>query len=330
MKKYNNLLAKVADEYSINKGFLEDEKQWKVRLIYTIIGRMALASTWDISEENVSIVHMKKRIEKVVLCYRNMYYEVADLLPESPTILADEIYEIYVKTGVIYHEPNHILMSVKTTASVGNITFTRGCALNEKQSISGLGTYVSNYSKDMSGNLADMFCLEAMPLKTLWEYNILKTNWTPFKIATTIEYLRKEPPFNCGYWLDKPDESGRVSILRTGFKGAQLYYLYKFEQGCMVAGQLPEWKVKEGYYRLLSNACLASEGTLPPIRFHYDGEIVYVNFGYLPPELYLWKLYSWPISRVSLPRDFNRICSCQVFEAIRDIMEQQGYQFTEE
>ena len=66
MKKYNNLLAKVADEYSINKGFLEDEKQWKVRLIYTIIGRMALASTWDISEENVSIVHMKKRIEKFI------------------------------------------------------------------------------------------------------------------------------------------------------------------------------------------------------------------------------------------------------------------------
>ena len=46
---------------------------------------------------------------------------------------------------------------------------------------------------------------------------------------------------------------------------------------------------------MLSNACLASRGTLPPTRFKTDGAIVRVNIGYLlpPPELNLLKLYSW-------------------------------------
>ena len=68
------------------------------------------------------------------------------------------------------------------------------------------------------------------------------------------------------------------------------------------------------------------------IVYRYDGELVYVTFGYLPPpaELYLWKLYTWPTTVMTLPKDFTRVCNREVFEVLKYVMMQQGYIFTEE
>ena len=60
MDKYNRLLIRIADEYFVWKGKTENITRWKVRLIYCVLGRMALASLWDMDENgNVSIIHMK-------------------------------------------------------------------------------------------------------------------------------------------------------------------------------------------------------------------------------------------------------------------------------
>lgn len=50
MDKYNRLLIRIADEYFVWKGKTENITQWKVRLIYCVLGRMALASLWDMDE----------------------------------------------------------------------------------------------------------------------------------------------------------------------------------------------------------------------------------------------------------------------------------------
>lgn len=336
MHKYNNLLTRISDEYSIKKGSTEKESSWKARLIYSVIGKMALASlfdTMDTEEEDVtSIIHMKNRIKSVLVCYKDMYPELDLLLPSDSDSLSDEIYNIYIKAGAIYHKPNRIVMAAKSEVQAGDLVFTRGYELESVQMMSGLGTYILREQTLPEESLNKMFQLESNSLNEVWENVVGSAKWSEFQSEHNTEYLRNREPFSRGYWIDKPDKSGAVSLLRTGFTGTQLYYLYKVESGSLLASQLPQWQVEDYNYRLLANAHLRKEGVLPPSTFRYDGEIVCLKFGYLPapPELNLWKLYSWPISMYSLPRDFNRVCTRKVFDVIMNLMKTKGYQFKEE
>ena len=337
MNKYNGLLASAVTEYSLVKGASEVPNQWKARVIYSILGRMAVASVFDMpEEESTSIVHMKHRVERLLGHYKEMYPEVCALLPENAEELSSEIYDIYLHTGVIYHEPNRVIMSARTESKAGNIRFTRGVDLETRQCISGLGTYIKEKGTGQQSisdlTLADMFQLNTVHLQERWSLCIDRARWVDYTPETKTEYLRMSPPFSRGYWVDKPTNSGIVSLMRTGYRGSQLYYLYRVENNVMQVSQLPQWQVDNYNYRSLSNACLYTEGVLPTSKYSIDGELVFLSFGYLPPpaELYLWKLYTWPSSMAFLPRDFNRICMRQVFESIKETMQQQGYVFTKE
>lgn len=54
MNKYNGILKQAADDYRIIKGKSENETDWKSRMIYSILGRMALASLFDMEDEDKS------------------------------------------------------------------------------------------------------------------------------------------------------------------------------------------------------------------------------------------------------------------------------------
>lgn len=333
MNKYNNLLVRISEEYVIRKGKAEDQNQWKARLIYSFFGRMALASLFDIDEEETSsIIHMKRRVEALLLNYLEMYPELNKYLPIDPSELSNEIYDIYLHTGVIYHEPNRVLMATKSEVSWEGIIFSRGFGIETPQNLSGLGAYRQTEPITNTGSLTDMFQLETSSLLKIWDYYLKNAEWREYHAEANVEYLRTIPPFSKGYWVDKPDTNGKISLFRSGFKGSKLYYLYRVEAGVVMASQLPQWLVEDYNYRLLANACLFNEGVLPPTTYKYDGELVYINFKYLPPppELYLWKLYSWPASMVSLPKDFKRICVRKVFNAIKKEMQTKGYSFIEE
>lgn len=335
MNKYNDLLTRISNEYAIVKGKSEQPNQYKARIIYSLLGRMALASLFDRDEEDLaSIVHMKKRIESVLISYKEMYPEISREVTDEVDQLADEIYGIYLNTGCIYHEPNHVAIAAPASATDidSGLTLTRGQSLDFKQRISGLGTYQVNSPLSDRYSIPQMFMMDETPLIQKWERCIQSAIWNRFDGDTTVEYLRIVPPFKRGYWVDKPDISGTISMLRTGLKGSLLYYLYRYENGKCFVSQLPQWET-EGYnYRALANACLSSEGVLPKTTYRIDGNIVYLSFGYLPPpaELYLWKLYTWPISMQNFPRDFSRICDRKVFDCIRAQMERTGYGFIEE
>ena len=75
MKKYNHLLEKVAEKLNIYCGNTETESNYKTRLIYSMLGRMAYASLWDTEEEYdfISLIHFTKRIETLALqLYRTL------------------------------------------------------------------------------------------------------------------------------------------------------------------------------------------------------------------------------------------------------------------
>lgn len=330
MNEYGKLLSHVADKYSIKRGNKEPEGQWEARIIYSLTGQMGLASLWDqIEEGTTSIVHMKDRMQTIFEAYQEMYRHISALKGE-PRSVVDEIYELYLKNGVIYHEPNRVLMSAMVEGNAGGIALTRGYPLDEEQCMSGLGTYLLKNQGARSAE--DIFPIGWDSLTEIWKKTVEEASWSPIYTESPIEYLRMTPPFTSGYWVKRPDESGRVSLLRVMLKDSRIYYLYRQKGDTLEGSQIPGWRVDHYEYRALSTGCLKYNNLLPPIRVKETGETVTVSFGYLPSlsELSLWKLYSWPTSIQSIPSNFTRICTKPVFDAFEEMFSKKGYFFEKE
>lgn len=333
MDKYNGLLSLVANECEIHRGTHESNDDWKARLIYSICGIMAYASLWDESDDgSVSLGHFKGRVRAILLGYKSLYPELCELLPSDSLMLEREILLQYIKTGVVYRRPNRIAPSAKREELFGNILFQRGIALGGVSCVSGVGLYAKQGKSADSGGVESMFGIERENLKDLWDKVLSAASWRNASLPECgVEYLCLEPPFTGGYWVGTPNMTGAVSILRTGMKGSWQYYLYRYSGGVIEMSALPCWQNESRTYRVLACACLLAYGTLPPIRYLEDGALTHLHMGYLLPsrELDFLKLYSWPEVCASLPCDFRRKASTEVFAAIKDILSDKGYEFEE-
>lgn len=331
MNKYNGLLSAVAKKYHIHKGSQETENDWKTRLVYSICGMMAYASLWDDSEEEaISIVHLKRKVRSMLANYKTMYPELSGNFPYVSEELEDEIAGQFLSTGVVYHRPNRIAPSMKNEEPFGDILFQRGIALDSISCVSGIGFYSKQHGANNSNKIKAMFGLMQEDLQSLWHITLSAASWkSSLSFEQNTEYLRLKPPFSQGYWVNKPDTTGTVSILRTGMKGSQLYYLYRYSGTTIEVSPLPQWQVESYNYRSLACACLSANGTLPPIDYFEDGALVHVRMNYLlpPRELEFLKLYSWPEVCTSLPCNFRRKLSIDVFTAIKTILSDEGYEF---
>ena len=225
-------------------------------------------------------------------------------------------------------------------AQCSGILLQRGIALDDISRVSGLGFYavvagLAGEANPDTGAARAMFGLEQEPLQELWHRIVAAAAWRApeydFESSSDTEYLRLKPPFSGGYWGPKPDRTGNVAMLRSGNHGAQLYYLYRYQDKALEVSQLPQWQVENANYRILACACLADRGTLPPITYCEDGPLVHVRLGYLlpPRELAFLKYYSWPERCSSLPCDFKRKLSTEFFTAIKSLLSQAGYSFQE-
>lgn len=331
MNKYNGLLSTVAHKYCIHKGKRETEDDWKTRLVYSICGMMAYASLWDDSEEEpISIVHLKRKVRSMLANYKSMYPELSDRLPYVSEELEDEIANLFLSTGGFYHCPNRIAPSMKHEEAFDNILFQRGIALDSISCVSGIGFYLKRDRVTNPNRIKAMFGLEQKNLHALWYTTLSAASWkTDLSFEHSTEYLRLNPSFSQGYWVNKPDTTGTVSILRTRMKGSQLYYLYRYSGTMIEMSPIPQWQVESYNYRSLACACLSTYGTLPPIEYFEDGAIVHIRMNYLlpPRELEFLKLYSWPEICTSLPCNFRRKFSAEIFTAIKNILSDEGYEF---
>lgn len=331
MNKYNGLFSAVAHRYHIRKGKQETENDLKTRLVYSICGMMAYASLWDDSEgEPISIVHLKRKVHNMLANYKSMYPELSNSLPYVSEELEDEIANQFLSTGVVYHRLNRIAPSMKREELFCDILFQRGIALDSISYVSGIGFYSKQDGTRNPDRIKAMFGLEQENLQALWHATLSAASWkTNLSFEHSTEYLRLKPPFFEGYWVNKPDTTGTVSILRTGMKGSQLYYLYRYSDTTLEVSPLPQWLVESYNYRTLACACLLTYRTLPPIEYFEDGALVHICINYLlpPRELDFLRLYSWPETCTSLPCNFRRKLSTEVFTAIKYVLSDTGYEF---
>jgi hypothetical protein len=286
MNKYNGLLSSVAHKYHICKGARETENEWKTRLVYSICGMMAYASLWTTRKKApVSIVHLKRRSPQPCLqitnrCTRSCLAAYHTFPKSSKMRVADQ----FLRTGVVYHRPNRIAPSMKHEEAFGDILFQRGIALDSISCVSGIGFYSKQYGAKNTDKIKAMFGLDQENLQTLWRITLSAASWkSDLSFEQNTEYLRLKPPFSQGYWVNKPDTTGTVSILRTGMKGSQLYYLYRYYGTTMEVSPLPQWQVESYNYRSLACACLSTYGTLPPIEYFEDGALVPCTYELFAP-----------------------------------------------
>lgn len=331
MDKYNGLLSTISHKYCIHKGTQETENDWKTRLVYSVCGMMAYASLWDDAEEEpVSMVHLKRKVSSMLASYKSMYPELSGSLPDASEELEDELANLFLSAGVVYHCPKRIAPSMKREEPFRGILFQRGIALDSISCVSGIGFYARQDGAANPDRIKAMFGLGQDNLQALWCAALSAASWrVGLSFEDNTEYLRVKPPFSQGYWVDRPDTTGAVSILRTGMRGSQQYYLYRCSGTAIEASPLPQWQVESYNYRSLACACLSAHGTLPPIEYFEDGAIVHLRMDYLLPlrELALLKLYSWPEICTLLPCDFERKLSTEVFIAIKNILSSEGYGF---
>lgn len=312
------------------------------RAIYSLAGKMALASLWDRTEDedSVSIQHFKRRIEEIYEAYAAIYPEVNGKLPSDKSVLSKEIYKIYQRTGHFYHSAHRLAPAAHVTSSNDSITLHRGAAPNAEFFMSGLGFY-AGHSKPVSDlDVGTMFELQAQPLNVYLQELLNGGGWSAAECPVSAEFLRMEPPFWTGEWIASPYTDGRISLARYG-EPQKLYILYRCEGGQMFQRAIPAWRTtdfrsdnsnkNDGEYRRIAVSLLEGRGTLPPIKVKITGTVATVHLGYrLPPtEEDFFKLYSWPTDYSKPFHIFTREMAVPIYMLFRKQMEPLGYQFEE-
>lgn len=334
MSRESGVIEKIGNELGIARGNQEEDSQWKSRIIYSAAGRIALASLWDVSEDEqaISIIHFKRRAErelKALISSSSVLGRIYDGITEA---IIDEIYSIYLNAGYIYHTPNHIEPVPEKVVSVGKNCLIRGSALQESVHMSGLGLYSQSTLKDKYNTVNSVNELFKLPQIMLTDYinKLLKyAEWKVFGVEERAEYLRMSPPFSGGYWCKEADKTGGISLLRIGQPGRHIYYLYKFENKSILSSPLATW-MTDGYeYRQIACGLLMQNNKLPMTRYMQDGRLVHIHIGYLyPPAIQNFvKLYSWPETMNHFPSDFRRVMTGDLFEVFRMIIEPLGFGF---
>ncbi len=339
------LLERIVKQLNIPESNLIERTR---QAVYSAAGSMALASLWDrLEEETISVRHFTDRIKKIFAAYEDIYPEIGHFSDE----LANEIYDIYRRTGYFYHNPHHIAPAVCAIARVDDILLCRNTSPGDHSiwigelkedyglSMSGLGTYGKYGAKVETHDVMEMFDL---PKQTLSQYlnELLSTgSWTSIRWPEDTEFLSMEQ-FN-SYWRLKPHTDGRISLARYGGMPPTQYVFYYYDNGKPLIKQIPVWRLRDvrskkendlgGYFRVAA-ALLHRNQLLQPSKVKIVGDVAEIQLGYrLPPEEEaFFKLYSWPVEYTENSNPFHRKMTVKMYLVFCTVMKKLGYQFVEE
>lgn len=323
MSDLKKLLADASSSMAIIKGEKESVENWKLRVLYSAIGRTGYASLWDVSdEESISKIRFTNRINELLKGWLSVYPELRSKI----RISADDYYAVLKNSGVIYDSSYRVQPSREVVCRYGGCTFVRSPLLGRNVSYSGLGAYT--LAKDIQGiSLYEGFNIDEHSLNDIARHYLSNLKFRKLENDSSMEYLLLNPPFTRGYWKTTPDKDGCISIMRTADPENKIYYFYKYDDGQCYISQIADGLVSKGQYRYLSSALLKEYDHLPEIRYTVDGSIVTVELQYLlpPADLDFLVLYSWPKSFHNIGSLFKRIVSVECFQEIKDLLIKKGY-----
>ena len=336
MNRSHQLIQKMADDMSIQQGKSETDTQYKMRVLYSALGRLAYASLWDTLEEiehkevPVSEIHFKHRILSLIQVFHKVFPELKSLFFPDAKDGSQMIYDLFLNCEM-YHSPYRLIPAVSASAEAVNVCFLRGTDPLVPGPVSGVGRYtLKAETPECVQSVAHMFLFAEQHPVAIWEHLCAQAKWSEAMHPEQLRFLRTKPPFSRGYWQEKTEQG--ITLARTQNNEMPIYYLCQSEGDRLLISQLPSWRTEEGAYRLLSAGIMLKQKTLPPILFHIDGGLVKIHVQYLlpPNEQRFLEFYSWPNSFTSDECSFHRICSTSIFTAIMKVLMEAGYYFAEE
>lgn len=340
-----NLLNEIARQLTFYKDKAESIEEWHGRILYSVLGKLALASLWDSPDDwndEFSVQTFKAKIKKNADYYRKIVNLNCPYLCDSQAI-ANEIYTLYRKSGFIYHRDNWIFPSICTSYRSENIYLIRNGNPLAYRHISGLGEYSTHEepADKRCGKLTEMFALHTVPFAEAVEEYIRNAAWKAVdEFPDGTEFLEQQE-FKKGYWRNAPDHGIDVSLLRTPLAGNRYYYFYKKSDNGWEWSQIPSWltnpvidKGEAREWLVIATGLLMRHASFPAIVTTTSNKLITISLPYLlpPAEEAFFELYSWPLHSNSLTdfqQHYTRKMSIDVFPIFKSAMEQLGYKFIE-
>ncbi len=339
------LLNVIAKRLSIYKDKGETTEAWQNRIVYSAIGKLALASLWDSPDDENSELSVTAFTSKIK---ENARYYATVMNLDSPCLrdeaeLAKKIYAIYKGVGVFYHRANWIYPSIFSSYTHGPVTLLRNGNPLQYHAMSGLGAYALDRLEPQKvyGSATDMFALHKKNLGKDVKKYISAADWKPVdEFPDGTEFLAHRR-FRNGYWLKTPNGDVEVSLLRVPLAAGNTYYFYRKAETGWEWSQLPGWltnpvldnnEAKE--WLALATGILMRDDAMPPIEVFKSDKLVKVALPYLlpPAEEAFCELYSWPMMNVDIDafeQHYTRQMGAEVYPVFKNTMEKLGYQFKE-
>ena len=328
-------LKTIAREINIIQDPQESDSAWERRVIYSICGRMAMASLWDCANgETVSVQHLKGRCSEILEAFETICPEIISPsdFGDNDSAIIDCIYDLYCSGGQLYHKRNRIAPSKKTCKTIEGISLMKGLYATDTCFMSGLGAYLIDAQKENEVKSLGFSHPESAPLL---DYLIQNAHWNEFQIGNLqCSFLRTIPPFTRGYWTNSPDRDGGISIAcyDGDGNGSKQYYLTNKAEGKRWIADLPSWISDNRMHVYLTTEILKRYEILPPIKMKLYKTITEIEIPYrLPPEEETFvKLYSWPKRYDGQEHSFTRIIASELSPLMKKLFVQIGFDVQEE
>ena len=320
----------MAKDLGILRENHEDENSWQYRVKYSTLGLQMLASLYDKNDDlivedealgnTVSHQHITSRISRLAQVYG---------LTEAD---AENILELYKKTGYVLSKRNRLAYPKATTAWIGGTHLIRGIHPSNADKASGISMMMkASIANDVS--IDEMFGLPQLET-TKWFAKLLKSinNWRAFTNSGDVEYLNTTELANKGYWSDNPPKCGEQTLCRSSDK--LTYWILANVSGDVKCATLPDWRTQgDEYYRIaIALRILAKNAPKVLIKKHqYTASI---RYDYLLPtaEQNFIELCSWRENETDndYMQRLHRVITIELCQSIFSIFTKMGYVIEED
>ena len=324
----------IAKELNIGKDKSEKDVEWYRRVVYSAVGRMALATLWNENDKGeISVRSLKRTTYELLKAYESIVPEINSTsnYGECTVMLCDSILSTMESAGFFYHRADYYRISKTKNIKMGEVNFCRGIYATESCYMSGLGAYtkVAN-AEENEGTFLSLEKPQFVLQKLIESASRKECDFEKEK----VEYLKMEGPFEKGYWTGQPNFQFQYSLARINERDAflQTYYLVRNTSDGMKAAELPTWVSEDRNYTVLSTALLQYYQQMPHVIIKHGEEIAKIEIEYrLHPDVEnLILAYSWPQRYDGENGPFSRIIPKSLSGTFKKILVDTGYNVRED